>query len=164
MAFPRTTGRRHGAGFTLIEVMITVAIIAILASIALPSYQTFVMRSKIIDATSKLGDLRTAMEKFFMDNRSYLAGAVCGVDQAAAPSNLIAGYNADPARNFNFSCPPALVTATTYVLQADGIPGRGMGGFQYTVDQANNKVTVTVPAGWSGTLNTCWVIRKDGSC
>jgi type IV pilus assembly protein PilE len=156
MGFRRTAIPRPGAGFTLIEVMITVAIIAILAAIALPSYQTFVMRSKIIGATSRVGDLRTQMEKFFMDNRTYLSGILCG----AQPS--IAAYNADPASDFTITCPGP--TATTYTLQADGIPARGMGGFQYTVDQANNKVTATVPAGWAGALNTCWVIRKDGSC
>ncbi len=148
------------AGFTLIEVMITVAIVAILAAIALPSYSTFVMRSKIIDATTKLGDLRSDMEKAFMDRRTYLLGGVC------ASQAKIDGYNADPASNFQFTCAPA-ATDTTYTLRADGIPAKGMGSFAYTIDQLNGKTTDGVPAalGWAKpSPNVCWATRKDGSC
>src|SRR4051812_30759889 len=88
-------------GFTLIEVMITVVIVGILAAIALPSYSVYIQRGKIVDATSKLGDLRTDMERFFMDNRTYLSAAVCGVDTVGG---RIAMYNADGKRAFNVSC------------------------------------------------------------
>ena len=53
------------AGFTLIELMVTVAIIGILAAIAIPMYGDSVMRSKIIGGTTQLGDVRTQMEKYF---------------------------------------------------------------------------------------------------
>src|SRR5664279_3839562 len=59
-------------GFTLIEVMIVVAIVAVLAAIALPSYTDYIRRGKIIDATSKLSDARVHLEQWFQDNRSYL--------------------------------------------------------------------------------------------
>jgi type IV pilus assembly protein PilE len=39
-----------------------------------------------------------------------------------------------------------------------------MTSFIYTVDQDNTKRTTALPTGWSGTGNSCWVIRKDGSC
>ncbi len=51
--------RKNSTGFTLIEMMITVAIVGILAAIALPSYFEFVTRSKIIDGTTKLGSFKS---------------------------------------------------------------------------------------------------------
>ncbi len=59
------------SGFTLIEMMITVAIVAILASVALPSYSEYVLRSKTEEATSGLAELRVRMEQYFQDNRKY---------------------------------------------------------------------------------------------
>ena len=146
---------RRNHGFTLIELMIVVGILGILAAIAMPSYSEYVTRSRLIDAHTKLGDLRIQMEKYFQDNRTYLNGAVCGVDATA-----LAGYNNDPARSFDFSCPAP--TATTYTLRADGRAARGMTGFVFTVDEANAK-TSSGPAGWTA-APLCWLVRKDGSC
>ena len=157
MRISRSAGPRSMAGFTLLELMITVAIVGILAAIAVPMYGDAVTRSKIIGATTRMGDVRTQMEKFFMDNRTFLNGALCGVE-----ATTIAAYNADPASNFTMTCP--LPTATTYTIQVDGIAAKGMGGFTYSVDQASAKLTAGVPAGWAGTGNNCWVLRKDGSC
>jgi len=160
MRIARFAGPPSVAGFTLIELMIVVAVIAILAAIAIPNYSDYVTRSKITDATTKLGDLRTQMEKYFMDNRTYLNGANCGVDKA--PLDIIANYNKDPASNFSFSCPAATATATKYVLRADGVPARGMSGFTYTVNETNAK-TSAGPGG-KYTNGGCWALRKDGSC
>lgn len=141
---------KRQAGFTLIELMITVAIIAILAAVALPSYNDYVTRGKIPDATSTLAVKRVQIEQFFLDNRSYLDAAnnpppACNVDSTTS-------------KNFDFSC--SAVTATTYTLQA---VGKGaMTGFTFTINQANGKTTA-VPSGWTGS-NSCWVIRKNGNC
>ena len=148
--------RQSSAGFTLIELMVVVAIIGILAVIAIPMYGDSVTRSKIIGASTALGDIRTQMEKYFMDNRTYVNGGACGA------ALLIASYNADPARNFNFTCPGP--TATTYTIQAAGIAARGTGNFTYTINETNLKRTTSVKAGWAGAGSNCWVLRKDGSC
>jgi type IV pilus assembly protein PilE len=147
----RRTKRRPG--FTLIEVMITVAIVGILAAIALPMYFDQITRSKIIDGTTKLGDFRSKMDKYFMDNRTYVnppGGAVCGV---ANPAVSASDY-------FTITCGGA--SDTTYTITATGIAARGMGGFTYTVNQINAKSS----AGPGGhfTSATCWALRKDGSC
>ena len=58
-------------GFTLVELMIVVAIIGILASIVVPSYTDYVKRGKAAEATATLADLKNRMEQCFQDNRDY---------------------------------------------------------------------------------------------
>ncbi len=58
-------------GFTLIELLVVVAIIAILASVAMPLYTDYVIRSKTSEATSTLATMRVQMEQSFQDNRTY---------------------------------------------------------------------------------------------
>jgi type IV pilus assembly protein PilE len=136
---------RFKQGFTLIEVMITVAIVAILASIALPSYTSYVQRGKITEATSSLAELRLRAEKFFADNRTYV-----GFNQA------ITG-----ARYFTFACTG--VTATAFTCTATGMAGQ-MSGFAYTINESNARgSTFTSLAGWNNST-TCWVTKKGETC
>lgn len=137
-------------GFTLIEVMITVAIIAILAAIALPAYNDYILRGRLAEAHGELVALRARLETYFLDNRTYVG---------ACAANTVAPL--PPAGRFAYSCPT--LTATTYVIQATGIAAQGTGGFTYTLDQNNQRATTSVSAGWSANAN-CWVIRRDGSC
>lgn len=67
--------KRLQHGFTLIEVMIVVAMIAILASIALPSYESYMRKTRRIDAKNSLLDLAMRQEKFFSINNKYSATA-----------------------------------------------------------------------------------------
>lgn len=64
--------RRH-AGFTLIEMLVTVAVISILAAIAYPSYQDQVRRSRRAEAQSLLMDIGTRQQQRLLDVRSYAA-------------------------------------------------------------------------------------------
>ncbi len=139
-------------GFTLIEMMIVVGVIGILAAIAIPNYSDYVRRGKIIDGTSKLADARVRLEQWFLDRRTY-AGA-CGVGGVVrtAPG---------PDDAFALSC-PVPPTATQYTVQADGIPGKGMSGFTYTINEQN--VKATTGTYWGVTSVDCWVTRKDGTC
>lgn len=136
---------RSSAGFTLIEVMVVVAIVALLASIALPAYSDYVTRGRLSDAHSGLMTKRVELEQFFQDNRTYI-GYDCTSDGTA---------------NFSFSC--TTQTATAYVLQADGVGGTSVDDFVFTLTEANLRATTAVPAGWTTAAN-CWVIRKNGSC
>ena len=69
-------------GFTLLEMMIVVAIVGILAAIAIPNYSDYVKRGKIIEATQRLSEARTKLEQWFLDNRTYVGGC------AEPPQNL----------------------------------------------------------------------------
>lgn len=64
--------KRRNAGFTLIEVMITVAIIAILAAIAYPSYQQYVLRANRTEAQALLNDAAARQERYFAQNNTYV--------------------------------------------------------------------------------------------
>jgi type IV pilus assembly protein PilE len=66
-------------GFTLIEVMIVVAIIGILAAIAYPSYQEQVRSSRRADAQGALMEASQAMERYYAENNFTYVGAVEGV-------------------------------------------------------------------------------------
>jgi len=150
--------RRHH-GFTLIEVMMAIAIVAILASVALPSYVDYIRRGKITEATSTLATMRVQMEQYFQDNRTYanVAGvpAPCTATSAVAPP--------PNARYFDFSCDPR--TATTYTLTATGRAAAGMGGFVFTVNETNTQASVISGAAQTAGFasnTSCWVVRKGG--
>jgi len=136
-------------GFTLIEIMITVAIIAILAAVGYPSYADFVRRGKITEAISGLSSVRVNMERWFQDNRTYAGGCNANVLPPATT-------------NFSFAC-EGTPDALTYVVAAQGLGS--MAGFKYTVNQSNGKSTAALPAGWTTpNPNGCWALKKDGSC
>ena len=140
-----SAGRRQG--FTLVEVMVVVAIIGILAAVALPAYSDYVIRGKIPDATSALSTKRAQLEQFFMDNRTYVGAPSCTDD-------------ATSSQYFDFSC--TAQTATAFTLQA---AGKGtMAGFNYTIDQAAAKTSAITASGWAAESTSCWIIRKGGAC
>jgi type IV pilus assembly protein PilE len=138
-------------GFTLIEVMITVAVIAILAAVALPSYIEYVTRSKLVEAKTNLSDMRTRLEQYFLDNRAY--PNECRTYATGAPP---AGVIYKPASIKNFAIDCAGLPAA-YTVSATGL------GFTFTIDQTNARQTTVVPAGWT-TSTVCWVSRKNGDC
>jgi type IV pilus assembly protein PilE len=145
---------KHKArGFTIIEILIVVAVVGILMSIAYPSYRDYVTRSKIAEAVAQLSDMRVKMEQYYQDNRSYAGGCASGT-VAPLPSGQAAKY-------FTYSCPTK--DATSFTVNAAGKLEQGLDGFLYTVDQGGNRKTVTT--GWGTCANTpCWVLRKDCSC
>lgn len=132
-------------GFTLIEVMIVVAIVGILSAIAIPSYTQYVLRGKLSEAHSNLLGLRTQAEQYFQDNRTFV-----GFPCAAANTKY-----------FTYACPT--LTPDTYTIRATGVAGQGTGDFAYTIDQANARATVSKPADW-GTPGACWIMKKNGQC
>lgn len=147
------------AGFTLIEVMITVAIIGILSAIALPAYTDYIRRGRIPEATSNLAAIQVRMEQWFQDQKSYYpSGATSGCGVTPLPT-----VAAGTAKFFNISC-VAQTSGTTYTLTAAG--AGPMSGFNYTIDQDGAKTsTITGVSGWTGpTPNNCWVVSKGGNC
>lgn len=147
---------RKASGFTLIELMITIVVVAILAAIAVPSYIQYIQRGKISEAVSNLSGARLQLEKYYADNRMYGTGGTCGV---AMPS----GAN---ARYFTIACVSGNANAIgdqTYTVTATGVGG--VTGFKYTINESNVRTsTFTSPVtGWNNST-TCWVTKKGESC
>jgi type IV pilus assembly protein PilE len=150
---------RKQEGFTLIEIMVVVAIVAILAAVALPNYRDYVTRGKLVEATSGLSDARVRMEQYFQDNRAYAGG--CVIAPNAPPTGSIQVMQ---LKYFTLACAQ---TAAGYTVTATGI--NEMTGFSYTVDQDNGKTSTFsgtgASAGYSSpSPNNCWSLRKGGSC
>ncbi len=139
-------------GFTLIELMMVVAIVAILAAVALPSYQDYVRRAQIQEAFGNLANLRIKMEQFYQDNRNYGTNA-CGNDGVQRVNFALAG----PEIRFNYVC--ALTNAGQgYTLTATGNRERAV-GHVFSLNEANAKST-TVFRG-AVVASACWLVRGD---
>ena len=140
------------AGFTLLELMITVAVIAILSAVAIPQFADYTKRGKIPEATATLSDLRLRAESYYANNRTYVPGAgVLDWTAVAAP------------RYFGFACVTAASTYTCTATGGTGPTDRSMLGFAYTVNQNNVKTSTITVSGW-GNSATCWVTKKGETC
>lgn len=134
--------RSNQYGFSLIEMMIVVAIIGLLASIAVPGYQDYVKSGNAAEAPANLANCRVQAEQFFQDNFTYV-GFVC---------------NPTDAKFFDYAVNDQ--TATTYTLAATGKSAQNMGNFAFTVNQDNAKTST-----YDGTTGaTCWLTSSSGSC
>jgi len=86
---------RTSGGFTLIEVMITVAIVAILASIALPSYRQYVIRAKRSAAQAQMMDIANRQQQFLIANRNYADKTALTGSGYSLPAEVAGNYSYD---------------------------------------------------------------------
>lgn len=129
-------------GFSLIEVMVVVAIMGLLASIAVPGYQDYIKSGNAAEAPANLANCRVQAEQFYQDNFTYV-GFVC---------------NPSDTRFFDYTIDNQ--SATTYTLKATGRTAQNMGNFSFTVNQDNAKTSI-----YDGTTGaTCWLTSSSGSC
>jgi type IV pilus assembly protein PilE len=155
---PAHSRMRYGRskGFTLIELMIVVAIVAILTTIAYPNYRDYVIRGQLTDATTALAALRANMERYFQDNRTYAPAA-------GFPNPCTAPQVPFTAGKFTIDCPA--VTPTAFTARAVGAAG-ALAGFTFTVNEANTQVTTVTSPPAPTTFQSCgtaW-ITKTGGC
>jgi len=123
---------QNESGFTLIELMIVIAIVGILSAVAYPSYMESVKRGHIADALSDLSNAVFNMEQSYQENRSYQ-------DPLDADKCAVADFNSD---HFSFSC--ASGSRNTFLWTASSVAGGvwASGGYQYNVDQDSVKKTL----------------------
>jgi type IV pilus assembly protein PilE len=128
-------------GFTLIEVLVTIAIVAIIASVALPSYTAYVQRSRIPSGLDALSSYFTRMEQRYQDSGSYANGANCAVALPVATNYTLSCAIADAGQSF---------TATA--------AGSGpIAGHTYTINHQGVRRTTAHPKGLPA--DACWSVK-----
>jgi type IV pilus assembly protein PilE len=139
-------------GFTLIELMVAVAIVGILASIALPTYTNYVKSSNAQAAPTNLLAMKTQLEQFYAD---YPATGYATNAFASSPCTP-----PDPASKFSYACTG--VAKDTFTITATGINGSNIQGWTYTINQSGTRTSSGID-GVSGT-HACWITKSGGSC
>ena len=127
-------------GFTLIELMIVVAILGIIAAIALPSYQGQVRDGRRADGTAVLLQARQLMERHYSKNYNYGTPAAVGIPVKAPIDGTASYYVITLAAD-----------ATTFTLTATPATSQsGDGCGVLTINQAGVKTSA------EGSIDTCW--------
>lgn len=132
-----TPGKR---GFTLIEVMITVAIVAILATVALPAYRDHVRKSRRAEAQAFLMAVAGRQQQFLLDTRAF-AGSLATV-ALPTPANVAATYDVVIAAAAG---PPPTFLITATPKAASDQPAERCGAL--SIDQTGAKTAA---------LTSCW--------
>src|SRR5437899_3232637 len=124
---------RPASGFTLIELMVTVAIVAILAAIAYPSYTAYIVRSNRAAAQGYMLEVASVQQRYLLDARAYAANMTAL--NLVPPSNVSANYTIDTAPKAGTTPPGFTVTATPILNQLARDTACGI----LTIDEAGTK-------------------------
>jgi type IV pilus assembly protein PilE len=130
-------------GFTLIELMIALAIVGILAAVAMPSYSSYIVRSRVPTALDNLSAYYTRMEQRFQDTGNYANGTACGVSIPTVD-------------NFTLSCS---LSGSGFTATATG--SGQLSGYTYTINHQGVRATTAHPKGVPAT--SCWS-TKGAAC
>lgn len=85
--------RVRQSGFTLIELMVTTAIVAVLAAVAYPSYTRYIVRSNRTAAQAQMLDIANREQQFLLANRAYATKSAVETSGYSLPTNLSAKYS-----------------------------------------------------------------------
>lgn len=158
-------------GFTLIELMIVVAVIAILATIAVPAYQDYILRGYITQATNALSADRIQMEQFYQDNRTYASNGATYLTPCAGggPND----FTTSVLSAFTITCTlnaSGNGTANSgYTIVATGGKIGSTTNFAYQITQTGTQTTNSLGGSWTAFFpappnNQCWIIKKGQTC
>lgn len=137
-------------GFSLIELMIALAIAAIIAAVAVPGYRDHMLRARIPEATSTLSELAMRLEQHYQDHRVYGDTTSCAITM---PANQFFTFNCSSQNN-----------GQSFLLTASGNSPGAMSDFVFTLDQNGNAMTKKLPATWGNTPFNCWINKRSSTC
>lgn len=143
---------RTSRGFTLIELMVVVAIVAFLAAVAVPSYLKFHSKAKTAEASNNLAVIRAGQELYRAEYDAYLT---CSATPAVVPSGITATWSAGGAAEFariglvldggvHYQY-AVTVTGLTYTATATGDVDGDSSNAVYQLTSANPKPVLTTP-------------------
>ncbi|WP_394127886.1 type IV pilin protein [Vibrio hepatarius] len=125
----QTKQRNHQAGFTLIELMIVVAIIGVLATIAIPAYTNYVKKSEAASALATLKSLITPAELFYQENGTASAatltqlGTASGVNKLGTLASELASSGSTPTLKFTFGSDSSMTSSEVLTYSRDSASG-----------------------------------------
>jgi type IV pilus assembly protein PilE len=140
-------------GFSLVELLVTIAIVGILAAIAYPSYTTYVRRANRTDATRTMMADAQALQRCYSQNFSY-------VNSAATPCPLTAGTTTSSNGYYSIviTMPAAGMLAPSYSIQATPVAGKPQTAdtqcANFTLLSTGQQTSAT--SGGTDTSRTCW--------
>lgn len=137
-------------GFTLIELMIVIAIVGILAAVAYPAYQDSITKSRRADAQAVLMGFAGAMERHYTNEGTYI-GAAGGTLTSGSPVIFAAAAPLSGAAKY-YNLNIGIMTSSTYTLRATPIAGSAQAGDGYL------EILSTGVKRWEtgGGVNDCW--------
>ncbi|MFA6970210.1 MAG: type IV pilin protein [Gallionella sp.] len=110
----------RNAGFSLIELMVAVAIVGILAAIAIPSYNSYTIRSSRLSAQTELMNLASIEEKIFLNSTAYSASVTAAYDGTSTGGlGITSGQTSDGKYTLSI-----VATSQTYTLTATPVSGK----------------------------------------
>ena len=139
---------RRAAGFTLIELMIVVAIVAILVAVALPSYESYVIRTRRAAAAGCVTDLSAFMERVYAANLRY------DQNNGAATTLPTTQCRTDLNATYVFSLPTASLAQRTFVVTATPQGKQSSDDAECGALSLNQAGAKSISG--SGTANKCW--------